>query len=266
MAPFRFEHIPWNSALFWIGLVFVTFPLNFLIYGLNDFTDGKADTVNPRKGNYIFGPKFSKKELAPVPRYIFFIVSPFLVFFFFTDGMDLFVLVMFMLSSNIMYNYKPFRLKGRPPLDIIMQLGYVALALFSILLNDLEMLRWQTWFGMVIFAFIAQILGGIFDIQPDIAVGKKTSVVLMGALRSKIILLVLICAEAYIMKFWFNDWVMFSLFLGWALLLLCDILGFFGTKPYTASQMKLLGIGFNLFGIFSLLYCGFTGILLQSNF
>jgi 4-hydroxybenzoate polyprenyltransferase len=39
-----------DQAEFWLGLVYVSFPLGLLIYGWNDVVDFDVDRFNPRKG------------------------------------------------------------------------------------------------------------------------------------------------------------------------------------------------------------------------
>ena len=62
LVPFSIETRFWENPIFWLGLVFVTFPLNYLVYGLNDYNDYKADLVNSRKGNFMFGAKSPYKN------------------------------------------------------------------------------------------------------------------------------------------------------------------------------------------------------------
>jgi len=50
------------------------------------------------------------------------------------------LLLLFMIAINIIYNFKPFRIKERPPFEIAIQIGYVFTAFFSIVLNNLHML------------------------------------------------------------------------------------------------------------------------------
>ena len=237
-----------------------------MVYGLNDFTDGKADSLNPRKGNYLFGARFSKKQLEKVPRYIFFVMVPFLAYFAYVGGGELFILLLFMIVINIIYNYKPFRLKERPPFEILIQVGYVFTALFSILLNDLEMLPWQTLLYLTLFAFQAHIAGEIMDIDPDILAKKKTTAVLIGRKKAKFLMLFLLLFEAYILKFWFDDWVLSSFLAGFAIWLILDIFIFFKNKPYTLKQMKLFGIAINISAILSMAWVLYSGNLLHPNF
>ena len=237
-----------------------------MVYGLNDFTDGKADSLNPRKGNYLFGARFSKKQLAKVPRHIFFVITPFLAFFAYVGGGELFILLLFMVVINIIYNYKPFRLKERPPFEILIQVGYVFTALFSILLNDLEMLPWQTLLYLSLFAFQAHIAGEIMDIEPDKLAKKKTTAVLIGRKKAKFLMLFLLLFEVYILKFWFDDWVLSGFLAAFSLWLILDIFIFFKDKPYTLKQMKLFGIAINISAMLSMIWMLYSGNLLHPNF
>lgn len=233
---------------------------------MNDFTDGKADSLNPRKGNYLFGAKLSKEELANVPRLIFYVTIPFLAYFSYVGGGELFILLLFMIVINIIYNYKPFRLKERPPFEILMQVGYVFTALFSILLNDLEMIPWQTLLYLSLFAFQAHIAGEIMDIEPDKLARKKTTAVLIGRKKAKFLMLFLLLFEVYILKFWFDDWVLSGFLFAFSLWLILDIFVFFKNKPYTVAQMKLFGIAINISAILSMIWVLYSGNLLHPNF
>ncbi|MDN3722812.1 UbiA family prenyltransferase [Aequorivita sp. SDUM287046] len=266
LVPFQIASDFWEKPFFWIGLFFVSFPLNFLVYGLNDFTDGKADSLNPRKGNFLFGAKYSKKKLTNVPWHICLVIIPFLAFFAYVGGSELFILLLFMVVINIIYNYKPFRLKERPPFEILIQAGYVFTALFSITLNDLEMLPWQTFLYLTLFAFQAHIAGEIMDIEPDILAKKKTTAVIIGRKKAKLLMLSILLFEVYILKFWFDDLVMAGFLAAFSLWLILDIFIFFKNRPYTLKQMKLFGIFINISAILSMIWVLYSGNLLHPNF
>jgi len=68
LVPFSFQDAFWEEPVFWLGFLFVTFPLNYLVYGLNDYNDYKADAVNERKGNFLFGAKSTQLQLASLPK------------------------------------------------------------------------------------------------------------------------------------------------------------------------------------------------------
>lgn len=266
LVPFSLEDEFWLQPIFWIGLLFVTFPLNYLVYGLNDYNDYTADLVNDRKGNYLFGAKSTKYQLALVPKKITFIILPFVIFFTVIAGFQMLALLVFMVLINIVYNFKPFRIKERPPFEICIQIGYVFTAFFSVLLNNLQMLPWQTILYLSLFAFQAHIAGEIMDIEPDLESGKKTTATLIGRKKTKLLMLFLLLIETYILFFWFKDFVL-STFLGtFSIWLIFDIFLFFKEKPYDLSQMKLFGYAMNISAIMSMIWILFSGKLLQPIF
>lgn len=130
LVPFNLETNFWLELNFWIGFVFVTFPLNYLVYGLNDYNDYASDEINDRKGNFLFGAKSSKKQLIGLPGHITLVVLPFVIYFTIISGFKMLLLLIFMVVVNIIYNFKPFRIKERPPFEIFIQIGYVFTAFF----------------------------------------------------------------------------------------------------------------------------------------
>ncbi len=266
MVPFSISDHFWESPLFWLGLVFVKFTLNVLVYGLNDYNDVEADAHNNRKGNYLFGAKPTKAQLAKIPIKVALIVGPFIIYFSYLKGLSMLLLLLFMILINIIYNFKPFRIKERPPFEICIQIGYVFTAFFSIELNNLEMLPWQTILYLTLFAFQAHIAGEIMDIEPDLKAGKKTTATLIGRKKTKIVMLLLLLCEVYILSFWFHEYGL-ACFLGvFTLWLFADVFFIFKEKPYSVSQMKLFGIAMNLSAIASMLWVLYSGKLLQPIF
>lgn len=266
LVPFGNEPLFWERPLFWLGFVFVTFPLNYLVYGLNDYNDVAADAINERKGNFLFGANYSASQLKNIPLKIGIVVLPFMVYFSMIAGWEMLFLLVFMVVINILYNFKPFRFKERPPFEIVIQMGYVFVGFFSVVLNDLPALPWQTVVYLSLFAFQAHIAGEIMDIEPDILSNKKTTATLIGRNNSKILMLLLLLLEVYVLIFWFQD-VVLSSFLGFfSLWLLLDVLFFFKNKPYTLFQMKLFGIAMNLSAILSMIWVLHSGKLLHPTF
>lgn len=261
--PFGLEEKFWLEPIFWLGLLFVCFPLNYLVYGLNDFNDVKADEINARKGNYLFGAKASKEHLVGVPLKIALITLPFIVFFTLYSGFKMLLLLSFMILVNILYNFRPFRFKERPPFEIFIQVGYVFVAFFSVVLNDLPMIPWQTITYLSLFAFQAHIAGEIMDIEPDLQSGKKTTATLIGRKNTKLVMFFLLVLKTALLIIWFQDWLLAG-FLGlFSLWLLLDVFVIFKSRPYTLPQMKLFGIGINLIALGTMVWVILTGKLLE---
>ena len=266
LVPFNLKDNFWESYLFWIGLFFVTFPLNYLVYGLNDYNDKEADDFNERKGNYLFGAKSTRDQLSTIPKKIIIICLPFIIGFTLISGYKMLLLLLFMVVINIIYNFKPFRIKEKPPFEICIQIGYVFTAFFSILLNDLNSLPWQTILYLTLFAFQAHIAGEIMDIEPDLKANKRTTATLIGRKKTKIVMLFLLIIETIILLFWFQDYFL-SGFLGiFSLWLILDILVFFKDKPYSLQQMKVFGLAMNVSAIISMIWILYSGKLLNPFF
>ena len=262
LVPFTFSSEFWLEFNFWIGFLFVTFPLNYLVYGLNDFNDYKADEINDRKGNFLFGAKSTPTQLATIPKKVIGIVLPFIIYFTIVSGWKMLLLLVFMIVINIIYNFKPFRIKERPPFEICIQMGYVFTAFFSVLLNDLQMLPWQTILYLTLFAFQAHIAGEIMDIEPDLKAGKRTTATLIGRKNTKLLMLVLLLVETYILWFWFNDVVLSGFLAAFSLWLLLDIFVLFKHRPYSVKQMTFFGIAMNISAILSMIWILYSGKLL----
>ncbi|WP_394748460.1 UbiA family prenyltransferase [Spongiimicrobium salis] len=262
LVPFGNQDGFWKSIPFWLGILFVTFPLNYLVYGLNDYKDVQADAFNARKGNFLFGAKASVAELKPILKRITLVIVPFIILFSYMAGLKMFGLLVLMILVNIAYNFEPFRLKERPPFEILIQVGYVMTAFFSTELNGLESLPWQTLVYLSLFAFQAHIAGELMDIEPDIAAGKRTTATLLKRKNTKMLMLVLLLAEGYLLWHWFQDGVLAS-FLGiFALWLILDAFIFFKDKPYSLVQMKWFGYAINLSALISMLWVLYSGKLL----
>jgi len=265
IVPFSLSTQFWTNYIFWIGLFFVMFPLNYLVYGLNDYNDVAADKINDRKGNFLFGAKATTQQLANVPLKITLVLTPFLILFTVLSGVKMLFLLLFMILINIIYNFKPFRIKERPPFEICIQIGYVFTAYFSILLNDLPMLPWQTFLYLTLFAFQAHIAGEIMDIDPDKKAGKKTTAVVIGRKNTKLLMLLLLLIESFLLIYWFNDYVLSGFLLLFSIWLIADIFIFFKHKPYSLFQMKLFGYAMNIIALLSMIWVLYSGNLIAGQ-
>lgn len=266
LVPFSLSTNFWEERIFWIGLFFVTFPLNYLVYGLNDCNDIASDSVNNRKGNYLFGAKASSKYLKIVPQKIALVVIPFILYFTFHSGLFMFFLLVFMILVNIAYNFPPLRIKERPPFEILIQVGYVTTVIFSVLLNGLDMIPWQTVLYLCLFAFQAHVAGEIMDIEPDLLSKKKTTATLIGRKNTKYLMIFLLIIEVYILFGWFQDYFLAG-FLGvFAIWMVIDVFFVFKESPYSLPQMKLFGLAMNISAFGTMAWVLYSGKLLHPVF
>ena len=98
------------------GLLFVTFPMGLIVYGLNDIADRESDLINPRKGG-IEGSVFKHSQLKLISISIIVFTLLFLGLYILVGNyislIPLFLIVLF----AYLYSFKPIRLKSKPIFD-----------------------------------------------------------------------------------------------------------------------------------------------------
>ncbi|MEM9821307.1 MAG: UbiA family prenyltransferase, partial [Bacteroidota bacterium] len=197
----------WQSSSFWLGFVYVTFPLNFLVYGWNDIVDHSIDAVNPRKDNYWFGAKGSQRELAQLWKVIFLVQVLFFPWLIWLEGWPMLLLLLGLLSINAIYNLPEKGLRSQPPWELLCQVGYLLVAPFSCLLNDTAALPWFTYLYLLLFAFQSHLIGEVMDIEPDRKSGRRTTATILGVKKTKLIIIGIVGTEVLLLFTIFNDYI-----------------------------------------------------------
>lgn len=251
---------------FWLGVLFVTFPLNFFVYALNDLGDVEADKYNERKGNFIFGAKAEKKVLQKAAKYASILLFLFTLLFAFISGWKMLVLFGLIVLFNFIYNFNPFRIKSRPPFELAIQIAYILTAYFSSTLNQVDPISWQAFIYLCFFCFQAHLAGEIMDMVPDHQAEKRTTALVLGRINAKILMSILLAIEVYILWFWFKDAVLAAVLALFALWLVLDMLVLYKNRVYSLSEMMLFGYGMNALGIGSMLWVLYSGKLLLPVF
>ena len=252
----------WTSLPFWLGLFYVTFPLNFLVYGWNDMVDIETDAINPRKDSFWFGAKGTKTQLQKLwqPMIAVHLVYGSVLFYF--VGWKMLLLLLVFVIINGAYNLPKHGLRGRPPLELLCQVGYVITAYFSVLLNDVENLPWETYLYLLLFAWQSHLIGEVMDIEPDRKSGRKTTATVLGMKNTKLLIIGIVTIEVLMLAYIFND-LIFAAMLGAGLIwLILDLFFIYKTKTYTIQQMKLFGAMSNVVAIASMVYVWYSGCLL----
>ena len=242
-----------------MGLIYVTLPLNLFIYGWNDIVDYDIDQLNPRKGNYLFGSKLSKKDLSILPVIIIITQIPFLAYFLYTDSSKMLLIFAGLFLVNLLYNLPEKGLRGRPPYELFNQAGFLLIFPFSSWLNGFDVLSPATFIYTFLFALQGHFAGEIMDIVPDKKGGRKTTAVLLGFQKSKFLLAAITLIESLLLVFIFEDIILgaaLALFTAWILL---DALIIFKHAPYSVTQMKYFGVLVNVFAYASMVWVYING-------
>ena len=245
---------------FWLGVVYVLFPLNLMVYGWNDLVDRETDAGNPRKDSYFFGARGTAAELARLPMWIVVVNAPFVIGVSFIAGWKMAVVFAGIVGVLALYNLPRHGLRARPPFELLNVMGYLLLLPLSILLNGAEPLPWQSVAYLSLFCLHAHLMGEIMDVEPDRRVGRRTTATVLGAIPTKVLALLLVIAEGIIIVGVFRDWVLGAFLLFGALWLAADLV-IFRDREYTRFQYRLLGTGLNGAGFASMLWVWHSGTL-----
>jgi 4-hydroxybenzoate polyprenyltransferase len=192
-----------SSPSFWIGFVYATFPLNLLVYGMNDLVDEDVDKSNPRKGNYIYGAKITKRDRAYLPNVILVsnLIPHFVMGFVTREWLFLSVWLLGAFSVNFLYNNRPFQFSRKFPFEVpTMVVGHLMIPLLACRINKLALPGMGSWIFNILLLVRSHIWLEFADIACDEKEGKRTFAVVFGpkvAFRTVIFLTVLESLSAY---------------------------------------------------------------------
>ncbi len=253
----------WHSTSFWIGFAYTTFPLNFLVYGWNDMVDQKTDALNPRKDSYWFGARGTATQLKNLWKPIAVVHLVCMSYFIWLCGIWMAVLFAGLLLVNLLYNLPERGLRAHPPFELLCQIGYLLIVPFSILVNQTGELPIPTYSYLFLFAIQSHLMGEVMDIEPDRQADRKTTAVLIGMKKTKLLIMAIVVAEILLLVLYFDEYI-FAAMLGLGLLwLILDLFIIFKTKRYTIKQMELFGFGSNAVAMMSMAYVWYTGCLVH---
>lgn len=289
LLPFSGQGLPFDLP-FVLGLFYVGYPLNLLIYGWNDLVDTDTDDINPRKDSYLFGARGNHDEremlrlpvlrkwsggeegwdkqrpaigLAAFAASFLFGATPIIglwIGMMGVGGIKLGALFLLSIAVCALYNHPTFGWRQRPGLDLLSQIGYLIVPLLSSLLNELPYLELSVWVYLALFCAQSQLIGEVMDIEPDSEVGRRTTAVTLGRMNSKYLILGIVLIESLMMGFVFGDWVFaggLAIFFLW---LLFDAFILFKAQNYTMTQFRLFGVGSNIMALISMIYIFKTGL------
>jgi len=234
-----------HSGKLWLGLFFVLFPLGFLLYGVNDIVDAENDSLNPRKGTFMFGSRGAREQLAALKWQIVEVQIPFVIAFYFFVGPRILCWYALLLLAVGLYNAPGIGWKGRPPFDVLIQASYLLIFVLSSWLNNVPQLPWQSFLFGALFAMHSHIFGEVMDIAPDQLSGRRTTARLIGRVRAKFLIGAFLCIETALVQFYFRDWIISGFLAFGALWFLIDATLLWKDDAYSPGEMRLFLWGWN---------------------
>ena len=171
-------------------ILFATFPLNLLVYALNDLHDRASDRLNPRKGS-AEGARAGERSLRALCRAGVALNLPFVAYFAATSP-SRGALVALAATYFVAWAYSapPLRAKGRPGWDSLANAGYVLPFVFACLYMAVPDPPWRETIAFAVWTFGAHAFTSIQDADADRAAGLRTIATALGAQGSALVALV----------------------------------------------------------------------------
>ncbi|HWZ97474.1 MAG TPA: UbiA family prenyltransferase [Candidatus Dormibacteraeota bacterium] len=256
------QSISLHTVSFWLGLLYIIFPLSLLLYGVNDIVDAEGDRINPRKGSYLFGSRGAAEQLLSLRWQIAAWQIPFFCIFWVYAGPRILIWFAAILLAVYVYNARPFALKGRPPFDVLIQSSYLLIFILSSWLNRVPQLPWQTFLFGALFAMHSHVFGEIMDIEPDQKSRRRTLATQIGRVPAKFVVATLLIIEFFLITHYFNDRVIAIFLATGALWFILDATLLWKSRPYSPSQMRLFLWGWNIAAVLGIVWNALHGSLL----
>ncbi|MCI0350331.1 MAG: UbiA family prenyltransferase [Acidobacteriales bacterium] len=241
-----------SSVPFWLGVLYVSFPMGLLLYGWNDIVDYESDRLNPRKGSFLFGARGTPEQLQKLPARIVLVQLPFVIAFVALAGVKMLLCFAGMTAAAAIYNWPRHGFKSRPPLEILNQAGYLFVFLLSSWLNNVPQLPWAAMLFGALFAMHSHVFGEVMDFEPDSAVGRRTTATLIGRVPAKFVIAGLLFAETVLVWFFFRELVLASFLLASGVWFLLDACLLWRSQPYTTGQMRFAMLAWNAVALLSM--------------
>lgn len=184
-----------TSPLFWFGLLYFLFPANVFLYGINDISDLRIDTKNPKKAHYEQSMRHSQMNLYRWAVFVSVLLS--LPLFLFGNQTTVTLLFIFFFLA-FFYSVEPLRFKTKPILDFVSNVlyaipGFIGYALVSDEFPPLSVLvAAMCWTGAM------HLFSAIVDITADKNAGIETSATFFGRQKSLIICVLLWFVSGFI--------------------------------------------------------------------
>ena len=247
-----------STFSFWLGLLYCMFPLNLLVYGMNDLVDKDVDKNNPRKGNFIYGAKASVSELRELPIYILVCtVTPLLVLICMSPDKVYSYIGWLALSfgANFVYNNKPFQFSRKCPWEIpTMILGHFLIPILSCHINNLPLPPASSWIYHSFLLSRSHIWLEFADIAVDKKEKKRTVAVVLGKENAFLVVVLLTVLESLSAFLLLESYVLgtFALF---------GIFVFWNAKEGKVKQEKMLvSISQSIVGGLLMMYVWSNGV------
>jgi len=208
LAPTGQKYHLLGTPGFWLGLAYGLFPLNLLVFGINDYTDVDLDKDNSRKGNFMYGAKCTRQQLVDLPVIIVTINVLGVAMLGLASGrwfaLALWLVICF--AVNMAYNLEPLRLSSKGPWELpCVVFGFGGVPVLASIVNHLPWAPLGFWAHMTCLTLRTQFWLEVLDFEADSQCGRRTTCTLLGEAWSKVLLVAFLLAEVFVTFYFFAD-------------------------------------------------------------
>lgn len=259
VLPFAQQNM-FGKFEFWLGAVYVCFPLGLLLYGWNDIGDHVSDQANVRKGNWLFGAKPDEATRKRLPLIITAVQMPFLILFVYFASWKMLGWFAAVVLTNWTYNNAGFkRVAG---LDLLNQVGYLLIFVLASWLCTVEQLNTPAMVFSALFAMQSHLFGQIMDFEEDKLDGRKSTTVTIGTTRSKYLLSAIMLVESAIAIAFFNGLLIAGLMFAGAVFFIVDAVK--GPEKYPLYFVSTFFVAWNIVALVSMHFVWRYGLFMLS--
>jgi 4-hydroxybenzoate polyprenyltransferase len=231
-----------GSASFWVGAIYVCFPLGLLLYGWNDVGDADTDRNNPRKKSWLFGGRPNESLRRRLPWIIASVQLPFVIAFVALAGAKMLLWFAAVLVSNAAYNTLGW--KRLPLLDMVSQVGYLLIFVLASWLCRLELLSVPVMIFGGLFAMHSHLFAELMDLDEDRRAGRRCTAIVLGPTATKRLLSLMMWIEAAIAAVYFQGSVVALFMASGATFFLFDAA--WGPPRYSLRFMRAFFVAWNV--------------------
>ncbi len=247
-----------SSVAFWVGAVYVCFPLGLLAYGWNDLGDTETDRINPRKDSWIFGALPDEAMKRRLPWIIAAVQIPFVAVFAYLAGAKMLVWFTMLVATNFSYNSLGF--KRLPLLDLLNQIGYLLVFVLASWLCGVPQLNTPAMIFGAIFAMQSHLFGQLMDFDEDVLAGRKSTAITIGFVPAKVLLIAIMLSLAGIAYLNFRGLFVSVFMVGGAAFFSLDLC--FGPRRYSVWFVTAFFLLWNLVVVASMHFVWKYGMFL----
>lgn len=167
-----------NTPLFWLYFLYLLFPANFFLYGINDLADEDTDQHNPKKNNQENRLKKSQRSIVKMGLLLHSLLTVILIANLSSVLPKLLLAILWSLSFA--YSHQPFRWKAFPIIDSLSNFLYVLPGLLGYALTTGHLPSFWLLLASGSWATAMHLFSAIPDIMADKKAQLQTSAIFFG--------------------------------------------------------------------------------------